>query len=99
LNDVPPVAPPALAAQRWGPGLEDDTPGITVDRPDRDRMRDALEAAALNPDRHAIEERAAIQAEAASPLDALRGPRRTPWKTLAWSDPSEPEIEAFGDRS
>lgn len=30
------------------------------------------------------------------PLDRLRGPRRPPWGTLCWSDPNEPEIEAFG---
>jgi hypothetical protein len=33
---------------------------------------------------------------APDPLDALRGPRRTPWGTLAWSDPEAPPIELFG---
>src|SRR4051794_30359760 len=30
------------------------------------------------------------------PLDRLRGPRRTPWNTLVWSDPDAPPIELFG---
>jgi len=30
------------------------------------------------------------------PLDALSGPRRTPWGSLAWSDPDAPPIELFG---
>jgi hypothetical protein len=30
------------------------------------------------------------------PFARLRGPRRTPWGTLAWSDPGEPAIELFG---
>jgi hypothetical protein len=30
------------------------------------------------------------------PLDALEGPRRTAWGTLAWSDPAEPALELFG---
>jgi hypothetical protein len=28
--------------------------------------------------------------------DRLRGPRRTPWRTWAWSDPSAVELGAFG---
>src|SRR3954447_14452326 len=53
LGAPPPSPPPdwpALATQRWGPGLEDDTPGIVVDRPDRERMMAALETAELDPD-------------------------------------------------
>lgn len=30
------------------------------------------------------------------PLDALTGPRRTAWGTLAWSDSSAPPLELFG---
>jgi hypothetical protein len=30
------------------------------------------------------------------PWDRLRGPRRTRWGTLVWSDPSQPPIEVFG---
>jgi len=30
------------------------------------------------------------------PLDALRGPRRTAWNTLVWSDPGAPPIQLFG---
>ena len=33
------------------------------------------------------------------PLDALSGPRRTPWGTLVWSDPDAPAIELFGPPS
>lgn len=102
---APPPSPtpdwPALAEQRWGPALEDDTPGLVVDRPDPDRMMAALEAAALDPDRYEVEERAAIRAEpaAADPPDRLVGPYRTPWGTVCWSDPSGPAIEAFGESS
>jgi hypothetical protein len=31
-----------------------------------------------------------------TPLDRLRGPRRTRWGTWAWSDPAAPPIEWFG---
>jgi hypothetical protein len=30
------------------------------------------------------------------PYAHLKGPRRTPWRTWAWSDPTAPEIAAFG---
>jgi hypothetical protein len=53
--------PEELAAMRWGPKVDDPTPGIVVvDRPDRGRLIETLRAAAADP-----EERAAIQAEAA----------------------------------
>lgn len=91
----PPPDWPTLAAPRWGPGLEDDTPGITVDCPDPARRTAALEAAAAEPDPYEIEERLAIRAES-DPTAGLVGPRRTAWGTVVWSDPDEPSIEAFG---
>jgi hypothetical protein len=33
---------------RWGPGVSEPTPGIVIDRPNRDRMRAAV--ARMNPD-------------------------------------------------
>jgi hypothetical protein len=99
--DAPdPVAPPApdwsdLVALRWGPGLEDDTPGIVLEEPDRDRLRAALQAAAAEADRYAGLERRAIRAEPRTG-DRLRGPRRTGWNALVWSDFDAPGIELFG---
>lgn len=68
-GDAPPrrtVAWADLAAQRWGPGIGDETPGIIIDRPDQDRRRAALQAAVDDP--YAIAERRAIQAESEDPL-------------------------------
>src|SRR5271157_3796602 len=47
-----------LAAQRWGPALNDPNPGIIIDRPEPERIR-AL-AAADRPDPYALAERLAI---------------------------------------
>ena len=60
-------APPPLTWEepstwRWGPGLDDPTPGIVIDRPDRSRMLAALRAA--DPcDPYAVAEREAIRSE------------------------------------
>ncbi|MGA2701528.1 MAG: hypothetical protein ABSH35_10580 [Isosphaeraceae bacterium] len=53
---------PELAAKRWGPALDDPTPGINIDRPDPERIRAAL-AAADRSDPYALAERLAIQTE------------------------------------
>jgi hypothetical protein len=75
----PPLPPPSwseLSSQRWGP--DDPTPGIIIDRPDRDRLRAVLESI---PDHSAAAEREAIQAESrverglpAEASDALSAP-------------------------
>jgi hypothetical protein len=59
---APPSAWPALSALRWGPGLSDPTPGIVIDKPNRDRMLAALHAADHN-DSYALAEREAIRYE------------------------------------
>jgi TubC N-terminal docking domain len=54
-----------LAAQRWGPALNDPTPGIIIDRPlsqDPDRLKAAFEGTDRN-DPYALAEREAIQIE------------------------------------
>lgn len=63
-----------LYCLRWGPAVDDPTPGIIIDRPDRGRMTKALNASAEEPG-----ERDAIQAEAREALhpagldEALQG--------------------------
>ena len=62
---------------------------------------DAPKGALTEADRRAIAEHkpellALVGATGPDPLDALRGPRRTPWGSLVWSDPDEPAIELFG---
>ena len=51
-----------LAALRWGPALNDPTPGIIIDRPDPEAMRAAL-AGADPRDSYPLAERQTIQTE------------------------------------
>ena len=37
-----------------------------------------------------------VRVAAPDPFAHLRGPRRTAWGTLAWSDPDAPALELFG---
>jgi len=54
---------PELAAQRWGPALNDPTPGVVVNRPiDLARLKAALEGVDPN-DSYVLAEREAIQTE------------------------------------
>jgi hypothetical protein len=62
-TEAPPLFTwPELAAPRWGPSAADPSPGIVLDRPDRDRMQAALYAVGHD-DLYTVEERIAIQEE------------------------------------
>jgi hypothetical protein len=64
-----------LARWRWGPARADPEGGIVIDRPNRGRMRMALQAAARGIDPDAGAERDAIPAESGEVEGRTHAPR------------------------